>query len=195
MLSEGKPGGIFESPLSDNPYAASANTTEFPTGSGGDATTRFARSYAVNWDAGKNELGAAKAGQAWYDDTASIWPYMVNGTNQAGSGVMTTLQNPAGTVMINSTRTQFAFTYAGEIIYGCDTAYCGPIGSNKTRIFSVGAGLMNLGFFDGHAKAIKGKKAIADDLFDIYTTWWTQPSGFYSKADVLQRLNSFPEWQ
>ena len=90
--------------------------------------------------------------------------------------------------------------YAIETIYPCDAGnqgmqYCGAVNNAKTRIPSVGNGLMNLGFFDGHAKAVKGKKAIADDMFGLYTNYQTAASGWTSKSDVLRRMNAFTEWQ
>lgn len=198
LLSEGKPGGIFESPLTDVAYATSGNTAEYPTGSGGDATTRFARSYALNNDAGKNELGKAAA---WsWDINQSIWPYVTDASNSGGRGSMTSLNQVANTIMILGTREPYPGVYAVETIYPCDNgnngmAYCGMVAPTKTRIPTVGNGLMNVGFFDGHAKGVKGKKAVADDMFDVYTTYYPATSGFLSKQDTLQRMEAFADWR
>ena len=199
MLSEGKPGGIFESPVIDNPYAG-GTTGEFPAGTGGDSTTRFARSYALNNDAGKNELGLEASPNDYWAIEKSIWPYVTSATNSGGGGSMTSLSGPANTIMIVPSRIPYPGVYGVEIIYDCGTgnqgaAYCGGVDPTKTRIGSVGNGLMNLGFFDGHAKAVKGKKAIADDMFGVFTTFHPQATGWISRQDILQRLNNFTYWR
>jgi len=192
LLSEGKNGGIFESPLSTNAWSG-GNSTEFPAGTGGDSTTRFPRSYALNADAGKNELGAmTAAGYVW---NAGFWPYVDSATsgNTGGSGNMTSLNNPANTIMVTGTRMPYPSINAHNIVYGCDPNYCGSDPSSVTEVRSVGLGLLNIGFFDGHAKAVKGKRAIGDDMFDLYATYITQP-GWPGKQAVLGYMNGWAEW-
>ena len=203
LLSEGKPGGIFESPVSTNAYAA-GDTNQFPAGTGGDTTTRFARSYILNGDAGRNESGAlytsdpSVGGQLY--QKAMIWPYVTsvdaNGSpvNDGGSGVMTSLQSPANTIAILGTRIPYPTEEANEIVYRCSMAWCGYDSNTDNWMRSAGNGLLNLGFFDGHAKAVKGKQAIANDMFDLYATYLPQ-DGWPGKKQVLDYMSSLSEWQ
>ena len=110
-------GGIFKSPLAENPWS----TVDVPAGSAGDQSTRFPRSYAVNNDAGKNEgLGTKESdGKChWYTESCTIWPKVEEGRNQ-GSGSLTSLNAPAGTVMITSTRRAAVNHRAIDIAYEC----------------------------------------------------------------------------
>ena len=202
LLSEGKPGGIFESPISTNAYAA-GDSNQFPPGTGGDTTTRFARSYILNGDAGRNESGVlytanADQGGQLYQKSA-IWPYVTrtdaNGgaVNDGGGGSMTSLGGPANTIMILGTRIPYPTESANEAVYRCSMAWCGYDSNTDNWIRSAGNGLMNLGFFDGHAKAVKGKKAISDDMFDLYASYIPQ-DGWPGKKQVLDYMNQLSEW-
>ena len=115
-------GGIFKSPTYDQAWA----TYGVHAGSAGDESTRFPRSYAVNNAAGVNEgLGTKESdGKChWYTESCTIWPKVEcsNGANcvNQGSGSLTSLNNPAGTDMIGSTRTPYFNVHAYEIAYEC----------------------------------------------------------------------------
>ncbi len=192
LLSEGKPGGIFESPVSTNAYAA-AHRNPFPAGSGRHTNTRFPRSYILNGDAGRNESGTFYTSDGGSQKSA-IWPYVTDGTNSGGGGNMTSLGGPANTIMILPTRIAYPTEEANEIVYRCSSDWCGYNSNTDNWVRSVGNGLLNLGFFDGHAKAVKGKQAIATDMFDLYATYLPQ-DGWPGKKQVLDYMSSLSEWQ
>ena len=187
--TESRDGGIFTSPTFSQSWARNAEGFE------GDATTRFPRSYAVNMDAGKNE-NLGDPNDFGRNTIFPIVAYFAGETprNLGGSGSMTALENPAGTSMINPTRDPYPDSYANHIVYGCHAGNaCGVVDNNVTVMRSVGNGLANLGFFDGHAKAVKGQKAIADDMFGLYKKY--NMDGWPGRPQVLAYLRDYQEWR
>ena len=181
-------GGVFLSPTYDHGWART------PEGFTGDSSTRFPRSYALNVDAGKNEgLGPNDGSEKntifpWVD----YWPWETP-TNKGGSGSMTSLENPAGTAMITGTRTPYPNIQANYLAYRCTDAYwCGDADPNVSYMRGVGAGLLNLGFFDGHTKAVKAKQALANDNFGLYKK--VTQDGWPGRAAVLGYMRDIPEW-
>jgi hypothetical protein len=61
----------------------------------------------------------------------------------------------------------------------------------------AGNGMIDLGFFDGHAKLVKGKQAVAQDMFDVYQKYPTQMNcdlnGTHGGCDG-QGMNYIAEW-
>ena len=85
-------GGVMYCP--DNAAAWSSNKTWgfIGTGTPGDETSRYPRSYAINDRAGVNEMGM----------NGKFWPCV--GDSPCGSGSIAILDHPAGTVMLGETR-------------------------------------------------------------------------------------------
>lgn len=185
----GNNGGIFASPTYDGLY----NTNDTPNGIGGDGTGRFPRSYALNVDAGKNEgLGNSSHDGSAHD---SLFPWLEDGVNNiGGSGNQTGLENPAGTIMLVGTRLPYAHMQGSYIVYGCDAGWCGEAGwsSGTTWLRGVGNGLLNNGYFDGHAKAVKGTQSIARDEFDLYKV--VTQDAYPGRKQTLEYMAGIPEW-
>jgi prepilin-type N-terminal cleavage/methylation domain-containing protein len=190
-------GGIFLSPTFDQGWA----TNDLPAGSSGDATTRFPRSYAINNDAGKNEgMGCADTSE-WHRECKTIWPKvekLSDGVvgNQGGSGSMTALNNPAGTAMLTGTRDPYPNMKAIGLAYECTANGVGWGGTGMACMRGVGNGLLNLGYFDGHAKSIKGKQAAAQDAFGLWGPGGlvTGPDDWGGQRWVLKEMAKVKEW-
>ena len=198
--SERGDGGIFKSPVFDQAWA----TNNLPAGSSGDATTRFPRSYAINNDAGKNEgMGSAEDDGTthWYTEKRTIWPKVepTNGTvqNQGGSGNMTALERPANTVMITGIRAPWPNIKAIEVAFECTADGNGYGGTGIACMRGVGNGLLNLAYFDGHAKAVKPSRAVADDAFDLYKpgAMVDGPDDFGGQNWVQKEIAKIKEWR
>ena len=190
-------GGIFKSPLAEQPWA----TYDLPAGSSGDQSTRFPRSYAINNDAGKNEgLGCSDTSE-WHRECKTIWPKVepTNGSvqNQGGSGSMTALNAPAGTVMITSTRRPYINHRAIDIAFECTLDGAGAGGTGYACMRGVGNGQLNFGFFDGHAKSLKASQAVAQDVFDLYGPGGlvTGTNDFGGQNWTQNELRKIREWK
>lgn len=189
VQERGNDGGIFKSPTYDGAWLRN----DTPNGIGGDGTGRFPRSYALNTDAGKNEgVGNKQFDPGGARDSIFPWVEDKNRGNEGGSGNMTSLENPAGTTMIVGTRMPYAHMQGYYIVYGCDDFPCGMKSNQVTWMRSVGNGMLNLGYFDGHAKGTKGMKAIADDAFGYYK-FMTQDN-FPGRKQTLEYMAGIPEW-
>jgi len=159
-------GGIFESPLNQ---AAWSNAGRWFGSDPGDETTRFARSYAVNKDAGRNEFGGPRADGRCAD---TIWPEVYpNGSggqdvyNQGGNQGI--LENPAGTAMIAPTRKMFPDTEVSEAGKASTAAGAelSTYPASHSLIAGVGNGQINFGFFDGHAKGVNFFQSMDRDVW------------------------------
>lgn len=190
--TENRDGGIFNSPTYSGGWAP------LPSDQGdnmfGDQTTRFPRSYAVNLDAGWNEGEGLRNGDNTGWDRRGIWPDLGRWSWQSiksygGSGNMTALQNPAGTIMLSGTRTPYVGTTANDLKYTCGGNQCDVSDNSVTQGRSVGNGLLNAAFFDGHSKAVKGVKTISDDAWDRFN------DSASDKTDILQNMRGIKEWQ
>ncbi|AIE83740.1 prepilin-type N-terminal cleavage/methylation domain-containing protein [Fimbriimonas ginsengisoli] len=181
-------GGIFQSPG----YAGAwASIPEDPN-LHGDTTTRFPRSYSVNMYAGYNEGGKGTSGMwPW----AAWWPWETP-HNVGGSGSMTTLDSPAGTMMIGPTRDPYPNLYAHQLCYGCGGGNdCDTRDPGVTVVRSVGNKLLNVGFFDGHAKAINAYKSLDDDVWDVFKNPDYDVSGWPGKEQIKAYMRGYKEWQ
>ena len=149
-------GGIFQC-LDNSATWSNAPVWWVITGKPGDETTRFARGYAINKDAGRNETGR------------SLWPELQPGNNNpGGNGNIAALDRVSDTIMTTETRLPFSDFQAENLSYQCtqegqpwgDTGY--SCGKGHT------GGFINFTFFDGHAKAVKALQSIKADLWDCY---------------------------
>ena len=177
-------GGIYESPLNTAAWSSAPAWGFGSTGYPGDETTRFPRSYAVNSSAGANELG-------WNNDNGrwnNIWPCA--GDSGCGSGSMTSLNKPAETIMLSSTRMVFNDVWAETISYTC-TADGQPWGGQPLSCQNgVGNGGINFGFFDGHAKMIKATQSVSNDLWGMFTA-----AGDDYRNQIARDTAAVPEWR
>lgn len=178
-------GGIFASPT----WSGSWSGGGLAANAYGDETTRFPRSYAVNGDAGLNE------GLKGSND-AGIWPWVEywsweGAQNKGSNGSMTALDNPAGTIMVSGTRQTFPNTGAWYMCYGCDNAgnQCDTTNKLDTTARAVGNGMLNAGFFDGHAKSVKGTQSVSQDLWDRFKG---APN---DQATLIGYMKDYPEWR
>lgn len=144
-------GGILQSPLSSNAWSNAPVWWSMP--GSGDETTRWPRSYAVNMSAGFNEVGGR------------FWP---NVGDSGGSGSMTMFANPAGTIMLSSSKLPFPdVAIETATTYEC-TAEGQPWGGTGIGCsVTDGGGAVNYGFFDGHAKHVKVVQSISNDMWDV----------------------------
>ncbi len=198
LTSQRGDGGIFKSPTFDQAWA----TNGLPAGSSGDASTRFPRSYAINNDAGKNEGLGGKEGDGkchWYSQQCTIWPKVEPNPsdpgNQGGSGSMTSLEAPAGTVMITGSRDPYPNAQAVQIADECTVDGNGYGGTGISCARSVGNGLLSLGFFDGHAKAVKASKVIADDMYGLFKNSPDDTNQRGGQAYAAKATATIKEWR
>jgi prepilin-type N-terminal cleavage/methylation domain-containing protein/prepilin-type processing-associated H-X9-DG protein len=172
-------GGVFACP--ENTCLWSNADTWGAGGSGqGDECTRYPRSYAVNGDAGYNEIG----GTIWPDTFNSSEPY-------GGSGLISVIQNPTTTIMVGETR----------IVYpNIDVSYLeDEVNSNGqpwgtmpwSCIAGHHGGMTNFLFFDGHAKTMKATQSVALDYWDAFGSK-SPDSG--QQQSVLTGMSGVPEW-
>ncbi len=155
-------GGVFLCP--DNGAAWSnaghgGKTADGQTATG-DESSRFPKSYAVNADAGFNELnGNENTGGV------SFWP--ATGYIKS-SGTLATLQSPANTIMVCESRYVYPDAHANYMDNRVDAAGNGNGNSSLSGVLVHGGGLSNFLFFDGHVKAMRATTTISQDLWDCY---------------------------
>lgn len=183
-------GGIFASPTYDYPWGTNADGTT------GDSSTRFPVSFGVNCDAGKNE-GIMGTGT---DERTTIWPWVqywswMQPYNSGGSGSMTQLENSAGTAMIVPTRSEYPNIQANYFAYGCGNAGngCTTLDNGVTVMRGSGQQIVNLSFFDGHAKGMNGYRALATDAFGVYGR--ITQDGWPGRAQVIAYMREYKEWK
>jgi prepilin-type N-terminal cleavage/methylation domain-containing protein/prepilin-type processing-associated H-X9-DG protein len=190
-------GGIFVCP--DNQFTWSNAPTwgnvpgpPYPIG---DETSRFPRSYAVNDDAGRNELGL----------NTNFWPNF--GYGGGGSGNEAILQQPSSTIMLVESRIAFPDFHIAYAINGMD--YAGNLddsctGYNPslpiTAMQSHYGGMTNFAFFDGHAKTMRLTQSVSSDYWDAFgpnafgTTANPPDCSYFGQDVMLNFLAGIREW-
>jgi prepilin-type processing-associated H-X9-DG protein len=185
-------GGVFICPdntatwSNQSPIYWGIHDTAFDTvaGSGGDETTRFPRSYAINGYAGINESGNTGNG-------GHFWPCVGDGNCDKNSGAIAQLQTPANTIMVAETRVMFP-DISPEYLGNECTASGIPAGGVSTSCIQGHTGGRSVFlFFDGHAKAMNAPQTITQDLWDCYAA---NGRGAAAQKDDLNRANGVPEW-
>ncbi len=188
-------GGIFASPTWSGSWAV------LQDGEGpnlyGDTTTRFPRSYSLNASAGMNE------GMGGTNDSG-FWPWVENWSwnplsNRGGSGIMTALTNPAGTMMISGTEDPYPNIYPQQLCYGCSyngqpANSCADNDPSLTVIRSVGNAFMNMSFFDGHVKNVNGYKSLTDDVWDEFQAPGYNQPGWPGRQQIASYMQGYKEW-
>jgi prepilin-type N-terminal cleavage/methylation domain-containing protein/prepilin-type processing-associated H-X9-DG protein len=181
-------GGIFQSPLAAYPWGNGGPASGRTPAGAGDESTRFPRSYAVNNEAGANELGGL---QRWWPANYTDSPQF----NQPGSGNMTSLNTPASTIMFAPTKTfllDLDHSTALERPYNATGTQLdwngGPgLGGMQTN----GNGGANFAYFDGHAKNQKVSQTLAADGWDClphYLAIWA-PWQSYEADQIRQKTD------
>jgi prepilin-type N-terminal cleavage/methylation domain-containing protein/prepilin-type processing-associated H-X9-DG protein len=152
-LKQNGNGGIFQSPLADAPWSdVSPIYWGYPAMTGtGDETTRFPRSYAINSHAGLNE-GRRVIGE-------------VNVGTVNGGGSSTSLESPAGTMILVPVRTFMTDAWADLIANQCTANGLGAGGQTTSCVQSTKNKNLNTAFFDGHAKNVNGISTLTSDLW------------------------------
>lgn len=179
-------GGVFVCP--DNtavwsnqaPYTWGGQDAAYNTpGAGGDETTRFPRSYAVNKSAAENELGGS----------GGFWPCFSNDDScDKNSGAISILNAPASTIMVAETRMMWPEVTPDLTADECTSAGVPWGGQSTSCLQGHSGGFTNFLFFDGHAKSMRATAAIQQDLWDAYAN---NPTG---QKNNLAGANSIPEW-
>ena len=177
-------GGIWQSPLADNPWGTTvAQFWGTPLDRGmtgtGDATTRFARSYALNVDAGRNELGNGIIAKVV---AGALSPNFDGGQTTGVPAGVTILEAPANTAMVVPTRMNVLGVQSwwiaetcsqGTPVGGPGAISCVPSMKNKQAAF---------GFFDGHVKGINGVASITQDAWGSYRNLGVNNQNNYSNT-------------
>jgi prepilin-type N-terminal cleavage/methylation domain-containing protein/prepilin-type processing-associated H-X9-DG protein len=179
-------GGIYQSPLAPHPWSNVGPASGRTPAGAGDESTRFPRSYAVNNEAGANELGGM---QRW-------WPanYTDRPDFNQGTGNMTTLNAPASTIMIAPTKT---FLLDVDHATGLERTYTaaggstGDSGKGLGGLQTDGNGGANFAYFDGHAKYSRISQTLAADGWDClphYLAIWA-PWQEYESDQIRQKTD------
>lgn len=178
-LRQSSGGGIFQSPIADAPWSdVSPIYWGYPPMTGtGDETTRFPRSYGINTHAGLNE-GRRVIGE--------IAVGVVN-----GGASSTTLQEPAGTMLLVPVRTFMADAWADLIANECTANGLGAGGQTTSCVQSTKNKALNAAFFDGHAKNVNGLSTLGKDM------WGSMKStGFgVNPTYLMEKAQSIQEWR
>ena len=187
-------GGIFQCPSNTAAWSTGQEGSQGAWGFGGDPTglgdesTRFPRGYAINSEAGCNSLGRPGGG-----DCLSVWPNVGDGNPQGAS--IAALDKPASIIAISEVRMNFIDTKGEFTAYEC-TQGGRPAGDTGSSCIFAHNGFINLVFFDGHAKAVKGTQTLRDDLWDIYgTNGWGPGTGYKQQQWALTNAMKIKQWQ
>lgn len=191
-------GGIFEAPT----YGGNWGRSDWWGMVTGDLTTRFPRAYALNYAAGSNEFGYfgwdGNSNNTLWPDLAN-WPWSNPAQNNGGSGSMTLLNNPAGTMMVGATRTPKMVVAPTELAYGCGNAgnSCDVVSDSVTVYRGVGNKQITVGFFDGHAKSVNAYRALTDDVFGYAqaSNVVAAGNGWPSPAQIAVYMRDYAEWR
>ncbi|MEO7718965.1 MAG: DUF1559 domain-containing protein [Capsulimonas sp.] len=183
-------GGVFVCPdntsvwSDQSPVWWGINNPSFTGGAGGDETTRFPRSYAVNGWAGLNETGNTGNG-------GRFWPCVGDGSCDKNSGAISMLDKPAGTIMMAETRVMFPDTAPIYLGYGCTSSGIPQGGTSTSCIQGHGGGMTNFLFFDGHVKSMRPAASITQDYWDAYG-----PNAYAAQqASDAASVGNIPEWK
>jgi prepilin-type N-terminal cleavage/methylation domain-containing protein len=176
-------GGIFQSPIHDAPWSDVAPLYwGFPAAQGpGDETTRFARGYALNYDAGRNETGGGSIMSSWEVTQLLGTP-----------GSVTQLENPAGTILVANTRTYLVAVSTEYLGYVCSkNGLPGP--GSVSCIQGTGNRSTTYTFFDGHAKNINAIQSISQDMWGAMQ-YRNSVDANYQRNQV-NAASAVPEWR
>ena len=176
-------GGMFQCPENTTAWSGAPVWWDPYNGTGGvgDETTRYPRSYAINADAGVNELSGS----------GKFWPCVGDGSCENNQGALATLQTPANTIMVAETRLPFSDVHSEFAGYMCTQEGQPSGGQRQSCIQGHRGGFTNFVFFDGHAKAIRMTNSISQDMWGAFA-----PTGYgaTTQANRLSSVQGIPEW-
>jgi len=177
-------GGIFESPMADAPWSdLSPIYWGWPPMTGtGDETTRFARSYSLNSNAGYNENGGRSIVGA------------VETGNVKGGGSATSLSDVANTMLIVPNRTFFSDAWTDMIAYQCTPGGIPAGGQATSCIQGTKNRNITAGFFDGHAKNINAISTVTKDMWGSLDYFNKNVNANY-QANLAYNASQIPEWR
>lgn len=174
-------GGIFACPENSATWSK-AGMWGLATGGSGDETSRQARGYAINKNAGINETNKTVWPEWWPGTPASQNP-------DSGDGSLATLQTPANTIMLAETRGMFNDTDSSNLGNQCQKNTGEPWGgTGYSLIPSHGGGFTDVSFFDGHVKAVRAQATVQNDNWGAFTRY---PG---NKQPLLNNINAIREW-
>ena len=182
-------GGIFQSPLAKYPWSNVGPASGRNPAGAGDESTRFPRSYAVNNEAGANELGGL---QMWWPANYTDSPQY---NQRPGTGNMTSLNSPATTIMLAPTKTfllDVDHSTALERTYTESGSSTGDSGAGYGGLMTDGGGGANFAYFDGHAKNSKISQTLTNDGWDClpnYLGIWSPWQGY--EADQIRQKKDY----
>lgn len=152
-------------------------------GSGGDESTRYPRSYAVNSWAGIDDTGNANNG-------GHFWPCVGDNSCNENSGNIAILGAPSTDIMVAETRVEFPDIVGEYTGFECSVNGIPEGGSPYSCIQGHGGGFTNFLFFDGHVKTMHAVEAIVQDYWDAYKVLGTgQQQGDISSANGITEWN------
>jgi prepilin-type N-terminal cleavage/methylation domain-containing protein/prepilin-type processing-associated H-X9-DG protein len=180
-------GGIFQSPLAQFAWSSAGPASGRTPAGSGDETTRFPRSYAVNNEAGANELGGE---QKWWPANYTDSPWL-----DQGSGDINLLSTPSTVIMFSPTKTfllDIDHATGLERPYSIDGIQLGwNGGAGYGGIMTDGSGGANFGYFDGHAKNSKISQTLVNggwDCMPYYPNIWSPWEG-YEEGQIQQKID------
>jgi prepilin-type N-terminal cleavage/methylation domain-containing protein len=193
----GENGGIFASPTWSGSWAPVNDGDE--TNIFGDTTTRFPRSYSLNQAAGLNEGIGDNADEDGLIPWVAYWswqtPYVTG-----GGGSLTSLSNPAGTMLLGGTEDPYPNIYPQQLCYGCSSNGqaqngCADNDPSLTEIRSVGNAMIDVGFFDGHAKMVNGYQSLTNDIWDEFQAPnYNSPTDWPGRVQIAEYMQGYKEW-
>lgn len=192
----GENGGIFASPTWAGSWAPVNDGDE--SNIYGDTTTRFPRSYSLNQAAGLNEGIGNLNDEDGLIPWVAYWSWETPYTT--GGGSLTALSNPAGTMWLGGTEDPYPNIYPQQMCYGCSyngqaQNGCADNDPTLTEIRSVGNALMNVGYFDGHAKSINGYQSLTSDIWDEFQApGYNSPTSWPGRGQIAAYMQGYKEW-
>lgn len=186
VVNTNRGGGIFSSPVNDASWSSGQGSNLIPAGPG-DETTRFPRGYAINREAGTNEMGTG--GWPW-------WPEFRPWGN-AGTGNMGVLQNHSGTAMVVPTRMLYPDVQIWSFTWSCnskqgDFTSSDPTAPARFTCLQPVSRNLNITFFDSSTKSINGFQSHTRDVWGLWGLFDPNQTGWVPY--FTNRMRQFSEW-
>jgi prepilin-type N-terminal cleavage/methylation domain-containing protein/prepilin-type processing-associated H-X9-DG protein len=176
-------GGVFQCP--DNAAAWSNSNAWWYNANGkvGLVNSRFPRSYALNVDAGWNDMGKKLGVEV-----------EGNNVNQDATASWTGLQSPADTIAIAESRMPFSDVWGQVPSYEC-TGAGQPAGGTGTGCLGAhGGGFSNFAFYDGHVKTVRVTQSVERDYWGVSRYCDRMGNSWCTTQNVLNGTRNIREW-
>jgi prepilin-type N-terminal cleavage/methylation domain-containing protein len=187
VVNNNRSSGIFASPVNSATWSTGQGSNLIPAGAG-DETTRYPRGYAINREAGTDEMGSG--GWPW-------WPEF-NGFSTPAPGDLGILQNHSGTAMIVPTRKLYpdvqiwAFTWSCNSTQG-DFTTSDPLAPARFSCVQPVNKRMNITYFDSLAKSINGIQSHHQNVWGLWNLFDPNRTGWVPY--FANRMRQFGEWR